>query len=183
MIEDINQENQQNNFTLLKHEEILDFVTQSLDQTLELKDLHNPTVEKVYSLFTKILESAEVVKTSQLENLSFKAYESLSSSDYQKVYNPTISLLKLYKFTKKFLSENFSIIDFTCQDIFTPDAKRTRRFLSALIFYLKGKNAHKNMIDKAHSEIISEETKLVENKRALTKLKEEVKTLVYNKFL
>ena len=133
------QEKQAQSQSILKLEEIVDFINKlgyKVDKTI----IESCESDIIVELYSSMLEKLGVIKRDRLK-IRFEGMEKFS---YTGLHDRSIYILKLFSSIKKFMSDVLSIERFTTNDLFTPDAKRTRKILSGIIKFYKFKQSENN---------------------------------------
>jgi hypothetical protein len=130
--------NEKFNFSLLKVEEILEFINK-LGYKVDRSIIESTESDIIVELYCSILDKLGIHKKEKLK-IKFEGMELFS---YTGLHDRPIYILKFFNSVKKFITDVIGVENFSSADLFTPNAKRTRRILSGLIKFFKFKQSEK----------------------------------------
>jgi hypothetical protein len=143
-------------FPILKVEEIIDFYHKrgyKIDKSI----VESTDSDTIVELYCSLCEMLFLIKKEKLK-LDFESMKFFSVPQLQ---DRPVYIFKLFYAIKKFMKETAMIENFCTGDLFSPNAKRTKKILSAVINFYKFKENQK--------EIYNNSKKLLENSQALFK--------------
>jgi hypothetical protein len=128
----------ENKNQILKVDEIVEFFNKlgyKIDKTI----IENAEPDPIVEIYSSILEKLNVIKK---ENLKI-SFEGMSTFAYPGLHDRPIYILKLFNKMRPFITDILGIENFTTNDLFTPNPKRTKRILSSIIRFYKYKTVEK----------------------------------------
>ena len=133
------QEKQTQSQSILKLEEIVDFINK-LGYKVDKSIIESCDSDIIVELYSSILEKLGIIKRHRLKI----RFDGMAKFSYTGLHDRPIYILKLFNSVKKFMTDVLSVERFSTNDLFTPDSKRTRKILSAIIKFYKFKQSENN---------------------------------------
>lgn len=155
-----------------KSDEVIDFI-QKLGSRIDKTTLEQNEPDTIIELYAFLMEKLGIIKK---ENLKIE-FEAMPIFAYNNLHNRPIYIIKLFNYMNGFLTPTLSIDNFTTEDLFNPNVKRTRKILSAIIKFFKFKLGEKEFNDLAKETTASSEIELLQAKESLQKAHETLEQL------
>lgn len=154
-------------------EEVVEFCNK-LGYPIDKMTLDKCESDTIVELYSSLLEKLQIIKKENLK-IDFKR---MSYFEYSGLHDRPIYILKLFLYMDKFVRDVCKINDFTTNDLFNPNPKKTKNILGRIIKFFKFRNIEKELFNSLNQTL----TESINSKNDSMKKVEEIRNQ-YEKML
>jgi hypothetical protein len=161
-----------NILSIAKAEELLEFLNR-IGLKVDKSVIESTDSDTIVELFATILEKLGVLKKDRLK-INFQGMEIFA---YNGLHDRPIYIMKLYKLSRKFITEILKVDNYAPGDLFTPNPKRTKKILSKIYAFYRFKQEHQHLFSTQINKMNEYVYKLNEDNSRQEKLKQNLEVL------
>jgi hypothetical protein len=165
-------EKSNNIISLAKMDELVEFLNRlglKVDKTV----IETNDSDTIVELLSTVLEKLGVIKKDRLK-MNFKGLEFFA---YPGLHDRPIYILKLYKLSKRFISDVLRVDNYTLGDLLNPTPKRSKKILSKILAFYRFKQEYNPLYNSQLNKMNEYTYKLNEDNNRQEKLKQNLEGL------
>lgn len=151
---------------IAKVEEVVEFCNK-LGYPIDKTTLDKCESDTIVELYSSLLEKLQIIKKENLK-IDFKR---MSYFEYSGLHDRPIYILKLFLYMDKFMREVCKISDFTTNDLFNPNPKKTKNILGRIVKFFKFRKSEKELFNSINQTL----TESINSKNDSMKKLEEIR--------